>query len=95
LQLTGIQDAPDDLERQSFVCHLSLFDSDTEEDRTIIRKSDDTQLFQNLVGQRVSSGTILSDPEDGIKKLFFLFPDLSIRIIGEYRFVCNLINLSR
>jgi hypothetical protein len=95
LQLTGIQDNQADLERESFVCHISLFDSDTDEDRTTIRKSDDTQLFQNLVGQRVSSGTILSDPDDGIKKLFFIYPDLSIRVIGEYRFLCYLVNLSR
>jgi hypothetical protein len=48
-----------------------------------------------LAGQRVSTGTILNDPVDGIPKLFFIFPDLSVRIVGEFKLKCSLMNLDK
>jgi hypothetical protein len=95
LQLDTIDIKQETVELESFVCQLSLVDNETYEDRTTVRKSDEKQPYQNLVGQRISTGIVLCDPDDGVKKLFFIYPDLAVRIIGEYRLQCQLMQLSR
>jgi hypothetical protein len=42
------------------------------------------EIFETLVGTKIQSPRVLSDPEDGVRKLFFVFHDLSIRIAGEF-----------
>lgn len=49
----------------------------------------DTYL-STLSGQKTSSGVILNDPEDGNPRLFFIFPDLSVRVLGEYYLLCHI-----
>jgi hypothetical protein len=39
----------------------------------------------NLRGSKLAKGLALIDPQDGISKIFFLFSDLSVRAMGEYR----------
>lgn len=57
-------------------------------------KIDAKSVYQNLVGQQISSGTILVDPVDNTEKIFFIFPDLAVRTAGEYKFHFSLMNMN-
>jgi hypothetical protein len=46
-----------------------------------------------LAGQCTHAGVVLNDPVDGKPRLFFVFPTLSVRIIGTYRFKCSLTSM--
>jgi hypothetical protein len=47
---------------------------------------------QNLYGQSAASPLILNDVDDTVG-VFFVFPELSIRIQGLYTIACQLINV--
>jgi hypothetical protein len=48
-----------------------------------------------LVGQKTVSATYLADPEsNGNPSIFFVFPDLAIRLIGEFVIRCDIVNLN-
>lgn len=53
------------------------------------------EYYQVLVGKKTIPSSILNDPIDGKRKLFFVFSDLCIRIEGEYRIVVTVIDMSR
>lgn len=96
LQL-NLQSKSRNLNSFSFICHVSLCDSDGNRDKSIVSSlHPDTNIqvrHQTLIGQRTIAGRILRDPEDGQQKIFFIYSDLSIRILGDYRIRCQLINL--
>jgi hypothetical protein len=50
------------------------------------------QLIRTMLGQSTTAAQMLRDV-DGSKKLFFVFPDLAIRIQGEYRIECHIMNI--
>ena len=95
------------LEQQQFVCHVSLL-SDEESDANIIpgndkppRRGKDGSLpvyakhLNTMAGQRTVPGTILTDPTDGVPKIFFVYSDLSLRITGKYKFACHVIEMNQ
>lgn len=51
------------------------------------------QVYETLVGTKIQSPRLLSDPEDGLQKLFFVFHDLSIRIAGEFVLECTTVDM--
>ena len=84
------------LESYSYICHVSLC-NEAKQDHSLIYGSDRTGKWSpirphvaTLVGKRTSSGIVLNDPEDGQPKLFFVFPDLSVRILGQYHLLCHI-----
>lgn len=84
-------------------CHISLIDKRTNQDRSTVQRTennlnynlliDTSTPYQNIVGSRMQPGMLLIDPSDNIRKVFFIFNDVSIRVIGEYRIKCELINM--
>lgn len=51
------------------------------------------QPFTTVLGQTIQCAHILQDPETNQTGMFFIFPDLSIRIAGLYRFRCELVHV--
>ncbi len=47
---------------------------------------------QTMLGQTSAAGMVLNDIDD-TEAIFFVFPDLSIRIQGTYTLSCQLVNL--
>lgn len=43
------------------------------------------RTYCTLKGNRSVMGSIVPDPKDGVRRLFFIFPNLSVRIAGKYR----------
>jgi hypothetical protein len=85
-----------------------LIDGDTEEDLAIIEGSDRRTrrdkagntatigaFLCTLSGQQCCTGMILNDPEDGLPKLFFVFQDLSVRVLGTYRLKCHVVDMKK
>ncbi|KAJ3324745.1 hypothetical protein HDV06_006053 [Boothiomyces sp. JEL0866] len=52
------------------------------------------RYHENIFGRTTVEGLVLTDPEDGCSKIFFVFSDLYIKTPGDYRFHCQLIDLS-
>jgi hypothetical protein len=84
------------VESLRLVCHVQLVDGslldtssmNSEDRRQRIDLKGNRKVLDRfldvLVGQRVGVPHILSDPDDGISKLFFVFPDLGIRLAGTW-----------
>jgi hypothetical protein len=53
------------------------------------------EIYCTLKGHKDVIGNILTDPVDGVSKLFFLFPDLSVRIAGRYQIVLYIQEMKR
>ncbi|KAJ3334957.1 hypothetical protein HDU91_002433, partial [Kappamyces sp. JEL0680] len=51
--------------------------------------------LENLRGLRHSNGMLMRDPVDGTIKSFFLFTDLAIRAMGEFRLECTVVDMTR
>ena len=51
------------------------------------------EIFETLIGTKIQSPRLLSDPEDGVRKLFFVFHDLSIRIAGDFILECTAVDM--
>jgi hypothetical protein len=95
------------LEALKFVCCVSLIDPSLDNGDICACDANHVKVPKSLrhlrgnlfvsplAGQRVSTGTILNDPVDGMPKLFFIFPDLSVRIVGEFKLKCSLMNLDK
>jgi Velvet factor len=80
---------------KSFICKVTLFDLETRSncDYLVETNSDQDQppkIIQNFVGKRVTTAKVLRDSEnlENPKKLFFVFPQLSVRICGNYYISC-------
>jgi hypothetical protein len=52
-------------------------------------------FLPTLVGQRTIPCTLLLDPEDGEKKLFFVYTDISPRIVGIFKLRCDIMDMNR
>lgn len=99
------QESDQDRYAEDYLCHVSLIDEISDQDRNVVKKSefnnnpnlniDPNIPYANLIGQRVTAGVSMNDPVDGQEKIFFLFPDLAVRTIGDYRFQCRLVDLKR
>ncbi|KAI8895230.1 velvet factor [Globomyces pollinis-pini] len=51
-------------------------------------------LVQNsLLGNEPIYGTVLTDPDDGLQHIFFVFPNLSVRYSGVFRLCCTVVDL--
>ena len=76
-------------ENQMIVCHARLISANDGSDCSVVQvgEGERCKLYCTLKGHRDVMGTILNDPFDGLPKLFFLFPDLSVRIAGRYQIV--------
>ncbi|KAJ3319526.1 hypothetical protein HDV06_006259 [Boothiomyces sp. JEL0866] len=48
----------------------------------------------NYSGAAVIPPTILTDPLDGLPKLFFVFDDVGFRFPGKYRLFCTLVDVA-
>jgi hypothetical protein len=89
------------LESLAIVCHVVLLEEDAPSVLGFIagngrrtrrdkkgRVAATSEHMNTMAGQRTCGGTILIDPEDGLPKLFFVFPDLSVKVLGRYRLQC-------
>jgi hypothetical protein len=67
--------------------------------QTLYRKNrvGDLELVRKRIstisGQKTITPRILIDPVDQNPKLFFVFQDISIRMQGRFRILCQVINL--
>ena len=71
---------------ENSVCHVSIQGDTHHVER------DDT-MYEILVGTKTQTPRLLHDPEDGNKRLFFVFSDLCIRIEGEFVLEMNIIDM--
>lgn len=87
------------------ICHVSLAGPDpaANQSHLILSNADPSQiqesarpenLVKTLLGQTAVNAMILEDVADGNKRMFFVFPDLAIRIQGEYRLVCHVADMT-
>ncbi|KAJ3369561.1 hypothetical protein HDU91_007068 [Kappamyces sp. JEL0680] len=84
------------------VCHCTLVE-DANEDASILVTSSNrssnskpcADLLDTLLGHSVVTCQYLSDHVDGKRKLFFVFADLAIRIQGDYRLQCTIVDMPR
>jgi Velvet factor len=85
----------------TFACKLNLFDFDTNQNADHIIElfkmdSIQTASLHNLLGNPVTTAKLLSDSDStSTKKLFFVFPHLSIRLTGRYYLSCSISRLQR
>ena len=90
------------------MCHVILCDETTDENASVIDSSDRKPRrdkngkvalvpanLTTCVGKQCIEGQVLNDPIDGQPKLFFVFQDLSLRVLGKYRFLCYLIDMTQ
>jgi hypothetical protein len=87
------------LESLNFICHIVLVDEWNEQVTNSLKLSlnDDKlktgDLLSALIGSQTSTGIVLNDL-DGQPQLFFIFPDISSRVKGKFRFHCQVIDLN-
>lgn len=82
------------------VCHASLWSADGLEDRSLVENiyatsgsnPADTSVHA-VVGSQVAISQPLVDV-DGKRKMMFLFPDLSVRLPGQYTLRFQLVDVS-
>lgn len=82
-----------------FVCHTTLSSSDANVDSSTLiiseSLSSSSSLVENFKGTKCKSPILARDPVDSKMKLFFVFPDLAIRVSGTYRVVCRIFDISK
>ena len=94
------------LQQKMFVCIVSLLQHDSQHDISCIspyglklpkalNEYRETLKISALAGECTSAGIVLNDPEDGLAKIFFTFPDLSSRIIGTYQLKCIVVDIQQ
>lgn len=81
-----------------FVCHVTLTtenhaDCDILKNKRTSLSNTPREMFEALTGQKATTGIVLNDPDSNKFGLFFLFPDLSIRIVGKFQIACTLIDI--
>ena len=88
-----LETSPERVESSTFICTISLLSNSLPAD---IFLSEDNVLMSNLLGARCQSAVLLyDDTVTDTKKLFFIMPNLSIRLPGEYQLACNILNLQK
>ncbi len=60
-----------------------------------IENVQDECSYHNLIGPKVVPGTIFNDPLTGLPTMFFVFPNLSVRVQGKYRIRCQVTDVGR
>ena len=91
-----------ELEQMSFICTIILMDQDGRKVESLIstlermpKKSHDIPAYQStLAGKTTVGGTVLEDPEDLKLKIFFIFNNVSVRVQGNYSFLCALMDMN-
>lgn len=89
----------------TFACKLNLIEADTNQNADhivellrydIYLKSNNVKLH-NLLGNPVTTAVLLYDSENNNtpKKLFFVFPHLSVRLTGIYYLSCSISRLRK
>ncbi|KAJ3268708.1 hypothetical protein HK104_005292, partial [Borealophlyctis nickersoniae] len=82
------------------VCHVSLWDTTGTKERGMVENvysSGGSNPVDASVHALVGSLATVAQPlkdADGVRRLMFLFPDLSIRLPGEYRLMFQLVDVS-
>jgi hypothetical protein len=51
--------------------------------------------YQSLIGETAVPGTTFYDPDTGNPSVFFIFQKLSVRIHGEFRLLCHVVDCTR
>jgi hypothetical protein len=77
------------VEKGIYLCHVHVTSIDQTDSSILIRKE---KQYENVTGTKIQTSAWKRDPVDGKEKCFFMFADLGIRAMGEYRLVCNVIN---
>ncbi|CEP17861.1 hypothetical protein [Parasitella parasitica] len=83
----------DTIECPFYIIHASLWSVDKTKKYDIIEGTTPTSL-RFLIGSLVSSPSLLKDLNND-KAYYFAFPDLSIRMMGQYRLQFSLLHLAR
>lgn len=83
---------------QDFVACAALYCKDGRLDRSFIRQNkldaypyDTTRIYNSLEGETDANCQVLLD-EKGMKSCYFIFPQLSVRIRGEFRLKFVIVN---
>jgi hypothetical protein len=97
-----------ELEKLQLICHVLLLDANTNDIQTTIntlgakkmrnRNGIEEQLDSattNMSGQKTATPLFLCDPLEQQEKLFFVFHDLCIRVKGEYKLKCIIMDMNR
>ncbi|KAJ3272056.1 hypothetical protein HDV01_006008 [Terramyces sp. JEL0728] len=83
------------LQTRSFICNLVLVGVDKNVQHILVGSAAAFKRYhENVIGKTTVEGLVLTDPEDGSCKIFFIFNDLYIKTPGEYRFYCQLVDMS-
>ncbi|KAI8075868.1 velvet factor-domain-containing protein [Gilbertella persicaria] len=75
-----------------FVVQVSLWSADMKRQLDLVKNKH--QALRTLMGSVVASPSLLKDL-DGQEAYYFAFPDLSVRMTGEYRLQFTLMHLTR
>jgi hypothetical protein len=87
-------------EMAHLIMHASIHDSAVNESRDFVmnpfltQTSTQTKIAQVLVGSLVSSCHYIFNSK-GEKGMFFIFPDLSVRVTGKFRLQFTLFDIRR
>lgn len=74
---------------------MILIDEDDTIQHTLIGSvSAHVKFQQHLLGETITKGVVLVDPEDGKAKIYFIFNDYHIKTPGDYRFLCYLLDFN-
>ncbi|KAJ3320496.1 hypothetical protein HDV06_005225 [Boothiomyces sp. JEL0866] len=86
----------EELESLNYFCHLVLLSADGKEIQTLIKNSiySKSMYTVNFTGDTMMSGQVLNDPVDGEPYIFFVFPEMAIRVPGEYSILCRVQNMA-
>ncbi|KAJ3270633.1 hypothetical protein HDV01_007567 [Terramyces sp. JEL0728] len=85
----------EEMQKLNVGCFVTLLNSrkETRQNFKFLDVNYSYHLYENLIGERLIKGMLLTDPVDGRVKLFFAFNNLSIRLSGEYMFQIRVIDL--
>jgi hypothetical protein len=93
-------------EGRMYIAKVVLYSADATQNMSIVvapSRSNSRQpenidkdfAYHSLIGETVVPGTIYHDPETGTPQIFFIFQQLSVRIQGNFRLLCTVIDVTR
>ncbi|KAJ3323713.1 hypothetical protein HDV06_001443 [Boothiomyces sp. JEL0866] len=84
-----------------FICNTTILDAEDGThnglicfSKTIGHKTLSTSIKSVLLGQTVTTGVLLNDMKSNELQIFFVFPELAVRIQGDFKLCCNIGNLN-
>ncbi|KAI8893074.1 velvet factor [Globomyces pollinis-pini] len=78
-----------------YLCHLTLVSSELNISKMFAKLdvAGETVIQNTTIGTEMICGSVLKDPVNLEKHIYFVFPNLSVRYAGVYRFCCSIVSL--